>query len=121
MSATRPHTGRLGLVAILVVLLAGAVALGHDEDGHHFQTADDDAATGAVDAHEHSDTLAEEVAAMRRQLHAIEDRRSLQDIIGAVGYIFGLAGVAFYILGRRRARSDEAAADNCPTDSDESP
>lgn len=119
MSATRAHTGRLGLVAMLVVLLAGAAALGHDDSAHHFPTAGDDAAApSAVDANEHSDTLAEEVAAMRRQLHTMEDRRSLQDIIGAVGYIFGLAGVAFYILGRRRAQGDEAAADNCPTDGD---
>lgn len=119
MPASRPRTGRMGALVLLAVLLAGAAALGHDDSAYHFPEAGDDAAApSAVDAHEHNDSLAQQVAAMRRQLHDLEDRRSLQDIIGAVGYIFGLAGVAFYVLGRRRTRGGEAAADNCPADSD---
>ncbi len=52
--------------------------------------------------------LRRQVIAMREQLDGFQEKRTFQDVIGAVGYILGVAGVAFYILGRRRnsSRSD---------------
>lgn len=46
-----------------------------------------------------------EVAPLRRELAELRDRRSLQDIVGGLGYIAGITGVAFYFLGSRRRPS----------------
>ena len=59
-----------------------------------------------------------QVAAMRLQLHEFEHRRRLQDVIGALGYIFGLAGVAFYVLGRRKSTDVEASTESPPGPTD---
>ena len=39
---------------------------------------------------------------LRRQLQAYEDKVRLHDILGGIGYIVGLTGIGFYLLGRRR-------------------
>jgi nickel transport protein len=44
------------------------------------------------------------VAPLRRELAEFKERRRLQDIVAGLGYIAGLAGVAFYLLGARRKR-----------------
>jgi len=48
--------------------------------------------------------LGKQVREMRRQLDRFQERRSLQDILGGVGYIIGVAGVAFYLAARRESR-----------------
>ena len=49
--------------------------------------------------------LRKQVTALRRQLDDFQERRSFQDILGGIGYIIGIAGVAFYVMARReRAR-----------------
>lgn len=42
-----------------------------------------------------------QISALRQQLAEYEQRIRLRDVIGGIGYIFGLAGVAFYIAARR--------------------
>lgn len=53
-------------------------------------------------------TMADELAAIRNQLSALrqqlaeyEHRTRLRDVAGGIGYILGLAGVAFYLAARR--------------------
>ncbi len=47
-------------------------------------------------------TLAQQLRALQRDLEALRSERRLQDIIGGLGYILGLAGLAAWIMGRRR-------------------
>jgi nickel transport protein len=54
--------------------------------------------------------IKQQVIALRRQLDEFENRLTLRDVLGAIGYIFGLAGVAYYILGIRRKRVDAGKA-----------
>ncbi|MHC4713165.1 MAG: hypothetical protein ACYTAN_07830, partial [Planctomycetota bacterium] len=70
--------------------------------------ADGDASLSAEMA-----SLRKQVIAMREQLDGFQEKRTVQDIIGAVGYILGVAGVAFYILGRRRnSRKSDSGKDH---------
>lgn len=46
--------------------------------------------------------VARHVTPLRRQLDAYEDRVRWHDVLGGIGYIFGLAGIAAYVLSRRR-------------------
>ena len=39
---------------------------------------------------------------LRKQLNQYEQSLRLRDILGGIGYIVGIAGVAFYLLGMRR-------------------
>ena len=50
-----------------------------------------------------------EIRPLREQIEGYEERRRLHDILGGIGYIVGVAGIAFYFLGvsRRRARQTE--------------
>jgi nickel transport protein len=50
----------------------------------------------------------EEVRPLREQLEGYEERTRLRDILGGIGYIMGLAGLAFYFLGARRRRARDA-------------
>ena len=43
-----------------------------------------------------------EIAGLRDTLELYERRTRLRDILGGIGYIVGIAGVAFYLLGVRR-------------------
>ena len=49
--------------------------------------------------------LARQVSQLRRELDAHHRRARLHDILGGIGYILGVTGVAFFLLGRRRERS----------------
>jgi len=46
--------------------------------------------------------VARQIGPLREQLDRQEARSRLRDILGGIGYIFGIAGVAFYLLGRRQ-------------------
>lgn len=45
--------------------------------------------------------IARQIAPLREELSAAQDERRLQDIIGGLGYIFGLAGLALWWKSRR--------------------
>lgn len=49
-----------------------------------------------------TEAVAKQIRPLREQLDAYEDRVRWRDVLGGIGYIFGLAGTAFYLLGRRR-------------------
>ncbi len=46
-----------------------------------------------------------QLASLREQLAGYEQRTRLRDVVGGIGYIVGLAGVAFYMAARRAERA----------------
>ena len=77
--------------------VAKAEATAHTAADHGHAEHDD------VDLHHAvEESVARHVGALRRQLRAYEDKRRLHEIIGGIGYIVGVTGIAFYCLGRRR-------------------
>lgn len=46
------------------------------------------------------DLLRMQVIEMRKQLDRFQEKKNFQDILGGVGYIIGIAGVAFYLMAR---------------------
>jgi nickel transport protein len=48
----------------------------------------------------------QQIVALRKQLDRYEQRTRLRDVLGGIGYIVGIAGVAFYFLGIRRKQSN---------------
>jgi nickel transport protein len=47
--------------------------------------------------------VARQIRPLREQLVAAEDRIRLQDILGGIGYIMGLTGLALWWASRRRS------------------
>ena len=66
--------------------------------------AADHAADHQHASHEHdqSESIRADLAALRKQLHGYEQKTRLRDVLGGIGYILGIAGIAFYLLGVRR-------------------
>ena len=89
----------------------------HASCDHMFvvETADGHAARYTVRADElsagegapGSSAVIRQIALLREQLEEQEHKRRLRDVLGGIGYIFGVAGVAFYFLGRRRNASGQ--------------
>jgi len=52
-----------------------------------------------------ADAVAREIGPLRKQLYRWEQRVRLRDILGGVGYIFGLAGLALYLKSRKGPRT----------------
>ena len=50
--------------------------------------------------------VTKEIGKLRRDLDAFKERQRMQDVIGGVGYLFGVAGIAFYFLGVRRKENN---------------
>lgn len=55
--------------------------------------------------------LDRQVIALRRDLEQFRHERRFQDIVGGVGYILGLMGLAYYFLGLRRRDRNPPKAD----------
>jgi len=63
----------------------------------------DDQLLAAVDR-----AVNKQVGRLREQLEGYEERTRLRDILGGIGYIMGLGGIAFYFLGVRRREAGGA-------------
>ena len=50
-------------------------------------------------------TVARQVGPLREQLAAFEERIRWHDVLGGLGYILGVTGVAYYLIARRDRRS----------------
>ena len=50
------------------------------------------------------EAVARHVRPLREQLERYEEKRRLHDILGGIGYIVGITGLAFYFLGARRRK-----------------
>ena len=48
--------------------------------------------------------VARQIAPLKRQLSAMEEQRRFQDILGALGYILGLAGLGAWFMSRKQAQ-----------------
>jgi nickel transport protein len=56
--------------------------------------------------------VARHVGPLRQQIAAYEDKIRWHDILGGIGYIVGMTGLAFYCLARRRTDSQGKRRDN---------
>jgi nickel transport protein len=52
--------------------------------------------------------LRDELRPLRREIAAYKEKNDLQTILGGIGYIFGLFGLAMYIAARRRLKAGAA-------------
>jgi nickel transport protein len=52
-----------------------------------------------------AETVRDEVRPLRRELVAYREKTDLQGILGGIGYIVGLFGVGFYVVGRQRLKT----------------
>ncbi len=102
-----------GAMAAGILLVAGA-SYGHES---HFVKKPNELpgelspATEHDNDHSHegieqalSEAVAEQIRPLREQLDRLEARTSLQDVLGAAGYIIGVTGIAFYFLTSRKIR-----------------
>lgn len=46
-----------------------------------------------------------EVQPLRKEIASYKEKNNLQSILGGVGYIFGLFGVVFYLMARRKEKA----------------
>ncbi len=58
---------------------------------------------GVIQASALEKIVAKQIVPLREQIERYENRVRLHDILGGIGYLFGLAGVVFYINSRKRA------------------
>ena len=64
------------------------------------------AGTAAGSLEEKVDNLTRQITELRKQINRYEERKRFHDVLGGIGYIVGLSGLAFYFLGvRRKQRS----------------
>jgi nickel transport protein len=50
-----------------------------------------------------AEALSRQIRGLREQIEAYEERTRFRDVLGGIGYILGLSGVAAYFLARRNA------------------
>lgn len=48
----------------------------------------------------------DEVRPLRREITAYKEKNDLQTVLGGIGYIVGLSGLAFFLMARRERRAD---------------
>jgi len=65
--------------------------------------------SGDVSMHEELAALQAQVAQLRRELAAHQQKLRLTDVAGAIGYILGLMGLSFYFLGVRKRNERRGA------------
>jgi nickel transport protein len=83
-------------------MLSAPPALAHQI--HVFAAVDaDDTAAATLDSRG-LEAVHAQLVELRKQLNQHEQSLRLRDILGGIGYIVGIAGVAFYFLGIRRKR-----------------
>ena len=80
-------------------------------DGQHSHD-DEHSHEGVGEAVGTDEDLYRQVIALRRDIEGLREKLRWQDILGGVGYILGLMGVAFYFLGSRRAERFPSQGDD---------
>ncbi|MBB4301258.1 nickel transport protein [Rhodobium orientis] len=51
-----------------------------------------------------AEEIRRELRPLRREIAAYKEKNDLQNVLGGIGYIIGLFGVAFYVAARRRLK-----------------
>ena len=78
--------------------------LAQTEDGHPAEAS----VHVTTPAGDRLEALEEKIVQLQNQLSGYEQKTRLRDVLGGIGYIVGVAGIAFYFLGvRRQQRNDE--------------
>lgn len=72
------------------------------------QRATDIAETPDASLEARIEALTRQVTELRSQLHRYEETTRFRDVLGGIGYILGLAGLAFYFLGVRRKQKRDS-------------
>ncbi|NQU75435.1 MAG: hypothetical protein HQ546_03845 [Planctomycetes bacterium] len=54
-----------------------------------------------------SKAVSKQIRPLREQIDRLEERIRLRDVLGGIGYILGITGIAFYFLGRRKAENKQ--------------
>ena len=99
-------TGLVLAVAALLLLAAAGTLCAQETAAENGQ-ADSANAVSADPGREELESMIGAAVAMRlrplvREIRDLKDEIRLHDILGGIGYIVGLAGVAFYFLGTRK-------------------
>lgn len=105
----------IGFLICTVLLLSGAVA--SDRGPVSSESASSSISEGSrtwsapeplrmlETLHEQQQQMAAELRAIKREIAALKtamNEPDLKDILGGIGYILGLCGIAFYVHARRR-------------------
>ena len=54
-----------------------------------------------------AEAISRQIRPLREQLDRLEEKIRLSDIVGGIGYLFGVSGIVFYFMGvRKRERTD---------------
>ena len=53
--------------------------------------------------------VAKQVKPLRKELRAYQEKAGLQDVLGGIGYIFGLCGIGMWWRQRKQAQVAKAA------------
>ena len=59
---------------------------------------------GFAEQGEGGQALGRQIRGLREQIEGYQEQVRFRDVLGGIGYIFGVAGIAFYFLGRRQQR-----------------
>jgi hypothetical protein len=84
----------------------------HDASHHSAASSHDDHPHGTLA--EEVEELHDDIDNLQDQLRAHDERIRLTDIVGGIGYIVGITGVAYYYLGSRRQRNRDGAQPTSP-------
>lgn len=82
-----------------------------DEAGHRVSQTDVQEAVSKAVSREIK-PLQRQINVLREQLESYEETIRFRDILGGVGYLVGLAGLAFYFLGAKRMKAINREPDN---------
>ncbi|MGH1458030.1 MAG: cobalt ABC transporter permease [Paracoccaceae bacterium] len=81
---------------------AGSAASQASAAGVAWQGAGGAASLAVADRALLAQLLQDELRPLKREVAALKEARSVQDILGGIGYIAGLFGLGFYIAARRK-------------------
>ncbi len=81
---------------------AGSAASQASAAGVAWQGAGGAASLAVADRALLAQLLQDELRPLKREVAALKEARSMQDILGGIGYIAGLFGLGFYIAARRK-------------------
>ena len=76
----------------------------------HLKTLPSEKANGAADVHNEElqkiiiAAVSKEINPLRQQIQNYEHKIRLRDVLGGIGYILGITGIAFYFLGRKKSQ-----------------
>ncbi len=94
----------------LLILVCPAIfpysALAHQDAAHSHGQGEvhshEDVPFASLSEAKRLEAVYNRIAALQDQLDAQQHRVWLRDVLGGIGYIVGITGVAFYFLGARR-------------------